>query len=211
MLSPSFKKPTYSERVSLDPVSEKAFCRAIIKQMASGVIRDRGYKATTEGAMETLTEVVEQFLSALGQACHGFADQSGRTQGNAMDVLMALGDLGVDLHAIYNYGEENQQEIFEIAIPKFPLDPIHSVDGTNIVLASLPRRPHPNQIPSHLPPLPPNHTYIHTPIFAEMERDPGILRMRKVQERKLVSTGLASFMVHTNQVPARIVKENVVP
>ncbi|WZY74936.1 transcription initiation factor TFIID subunit 8-like [Brassica napus] len=93
-----------------------------------------------ETALETLTEVVIQYIQSVGKTTQFYANMAGRVEGNAMDIVQALEDLGSGLgfsgapdverclaesgvvKDIIRYTAEAEEVPFVYSLPRFPFN-----------------------------------------------------------------------------------------
>jgi len=74
-----------------------AFGRSVAKLAVAQVCEATGFHALQQSAVETLADIALRYLGDLGKAAHSYANLSGRTQCNALDVILGIEDLGSGL------------------------------------------------------------------------------------------------------------------
>lgn len=98
------------------------------------------FSSFQESALETLTDVVIQYIQSIGKTTQFYANMAGRVEGNALDIVQALEDLGSGLgfdgapdveHCladsgvvkdIIRYTGEAEEMPFVYALPRFPFN-----------------------------------------------------------------------------------------
>ncbi|KAL0728046.1 hypothetical protein Bca4012_024139 [Brassica carinata] len=98
------------------------------------------FSSFQEAALETLTEVAIQYIQSVGKTTQFYANMAGRVEGNAMDIVQALEDLGSGLgfsgapdveHCladsgvvkdIVRYTGEAEEVPFVYSLPRFPFN-----------------------------------------------------------------------------------------
>ncbi|KAF8090176.1 hypothetical protein N665_0483s0015 [Sinapis alba] len=98
------------------------------------------FSSFQENALETLTEVVIQYIQSVGKTTQFYANMAGRVEGNAMDIVQALEDLGSGLgfngapdvdrcladsgvvKDIVRYTGEAEEVPFVYSLPRFPFN-----------------------------------------------------------------------------------------
>uniref|UniRef100_A0A1J3CCN5 Transcription initiation factor TFIID subunit 8 n=1 Tax=Noccaea caerulescens TaxID=107243 RepID=A0A1J3CCN5_NOCCA len=96
--------------------------------------------AFQDSALDTLTDVVVQYIQSIGKTTQFYANMAGRVQGNALDIVQALEDLGSGLgfdgapdveHCladsgvvkdIIRYTGEAEEMPFVYSLPRFPFN-----------------------------------------------------------------------------------------
>ncbi|CAA7031298.1 unnamed protein product [Microthlaspi erraticum] len=96
--------------------------------------------AFQESALDSLTDVVIQYIQSIGKTTQFYANMAGRVEGNAMDIVQALEDLGSGLgfdgapdieHCladsgvvkdIIRYTGEAEEMPFVYSLPRFPFN-----------------------------------------------------------------------------------------
>ncbi|XP_010549992.1 PREDICTED: transcription initiation factor TFIID subunit 8-like [Tarenaya hassleriana] len=98
------------------------------------------FNSFQESALETLTDVVVRYVQSIGKTALLYANMAGRTEGNALDVVQALEDLGSGLgfagasdidqcltdssvvKDLIRYIGEAEEMPFAYSLPCFPID-----------------------------------------------------------------------------------------
>ncbi|VYS56027.1 unnamed protein product [Arabidopsis thaliana] len=96
------------------------------------------FSSFQESALDTLTDVAVQYIQSIGKTAHLYANLAGRVDGNSLDILQALEDLGSGLgfagvsdtdHCladsgvvkdIIRYTGEAEEIPFVYSLPRFP-------------------------------------------------------------------------------------------
>jgi transcription initiation factor TFIID subunit 8 len=137
-----------------------------------------GFHALQRSAVETLADIALRYLSDLGKAAHSYANLSGRTECNALDVVLAMDDLGLAgaaetshcvsnsgaLHDVMRYEEYAEEIPFTRPVPHFPVSKKWVPTPSFAQLGETPPHLH---IPSWLPAFPDPRTYCQTPLWDE--------------------------------------------
>eukprot|EP00002_Diphylleia_rotans_P008870 TRINITY_DN1883_c0_g3_i1.p1 TRINITY_DN1883_c0_g3~~TRINITY_DN1883_c0_g3_i1.p1 ORF type:complete len:285 (-),score=66.66 TRINITY_DN1883_c0_g3_i1:189-1043(-) len=132
------------------------FARAALRVAIVQLAHCHGYHSIQRSALDTLTDVAQRYLEALGYFSHQISELSGRTESNALDVMHALEDLRVDIDDLIEFSRLSDDIPFAKCIQPFPIPKKvrtfnRSSDSTT-----------PSNIPSQYPPFPPLHTYMKT-------------------------------------------------
>ncbi|CAM6048896.1 unnamed protein product [Sphagnum compactum] len=181
-----------------------AFARAVAKVAVSQLCEATGFHALQRSAVETLADIALRYLSNLGKAAHSYANLSGRTECNALDVVLAMEDLGLagaaeTSHCVSNSGAlrdvmryvEYAEEIpFARPVPHFPVSKKRVPTPSFAQLGETPPHPH---IPSWLPAFPDPRTYGQTPLWDERKSDPCLDKLEQAQQCQKAEQSLSSL------------------
>ncbi|KAL3675144.1 hypothetical protein R1sor_025092 [Riccia sorocarpa] len=181
------------------------FGRAVAKIGVAQLCEAVGFNAVQRSAGETLADILIRYLTDLAKAAHFYANLAGRTQCNALDVIMAMEDVGTGptsaaennrplssskaLQEVMRYVEYSEEIPFARPLPHFPVSKKRAPPPSFAQLGETPPFPH---IPAWLPAFPDPHTYKSTPVWNERKSDPRLdklelARQRRKAERSLVS------------------------
>eukprot|EP00252_Welwitschia_mirabilis_P027302 TRINITY_DN9337_c0_g1_i4.p1 TRINITY_DN9337_c0_g1~~TRINITY_DN9337_c0_g1_i4.p1 ORF type:complete len:400 (+),score=43.88 TRINITY_DN9337_c0_g1_i4:193-1392(+) len=176
-----------------------AFGRAAAKVAVAQICASVGFACVQQSALEALSDIAIRYMSDVAKTAHFYAGLAGRTNSNAIDVILALEDLhnphgyagasvvkdrsitssGVvkDLINYFNYSEEIP---FPRAIPPFPVCKKRNQTPT---FADIGEQP-PKHIPPWLPAFPDEHTYKNTPVWNDKDPDPRADKMEQAEQRR---------------------------
>ncbi|CAM6102977.1 unnamed protein product [Calypogeia fissa] len=182
----------------------RAVAQIGVAQLCEGI----GFHAFQRSAAEALADIALRYLSDLAKAAHFYAGLAGRTECNALDVIMAMEDVGTGpasatdtsrtlanskaLQDVMRYVEYSEEIPFSRPLPHFPITKKRVAPPSFSQLGEVPPQPH---IPAWLPAFPDPHTYKSTPVWDERKSDPRIdkleiARQRRKAERSFVSLHL---------------------
>ncbi|RVE46633.1 hypothetical protein evm_008706 [Chilo suppressalis] len=134
--------------------------RRILNIAVSTVLLETGFESADKMSLETLTEMLQCFLTEVGNSAKGYCELSGRVEPVLGDVVMALINMGINLQGLEQYAARPNRHIIQppqqAPAPKTPA----------MLSAGSKAKPAPH-IPFHLPPLPDPHAYIRTPFLAK--------------------------------------------
>ncbi|CAM9158081.1 unnamed protein product, partial [Lampetra fluviatilis] len=121
------------------------------------LLREAGFDSTSRSAVETLTEMMQSYISEVGRSARAFCEHTARTQPTLPDVIVCLCEMGFDVESLPAYARHSHSS----------LPPRHHAPAPARVLPTGVRRSRPPHIPLHYPELPDPHTYIRTPTYRE--------------------------------------------
>ncbi|KAK2568509.1 Transcription initiation factor TFIID subunit 8 [Acropora cervicornis] len=134
--------------------------RRLLEISICALLREQGFASASKLALETLTEMLQSYLSELGQSCKLCCELSARVKPTLSDVKVALIDMGADLDSLPIYGKRTSRVSVNNPL-KSRITPLPKS------LAAGTKQTRPVYIPAHLPPLPDPHSYIKTPVSSK--------------------------------------------
>ncbi|KAH7300328.1 hypothetical protein KP509_24G056500 [Ceratopteris richardii] len=180
------------------------FPRALAKTAVAQICEAAGFQAFQLSALDKLADIAIRYLSDTAKASQFYANISGRTQSNAIDVLCAVEDIneGGLVHAhkamstsdipsqLKRFIEYTEEIPFCKPIPKFPIRKRPALTPT---FSTLGEKPPGGHIPSWLPAFPDVHTYKSTPIWNERKGDPRKDKLEQAKQRRKAERSLLSL------------------
>ncbi|KAI9309680.1 hypothetical protein BJ944DRAFT_226608 [Cunninghamella echinulata] len=73
------------------------FCFALLRTTTLQVLQAAGFESVQLSTADTMTEILGQYMELLANTVSNYAQLSGRTDGNALDVLDGLADLAINI------------------------------------------------------------------------------------------------------------------
>uniref|UniRef100_A0A8C4VV80 Transcription initiation factor TFIID subunit 8 n=1 Tax=Gopherus evgoodei TaxID=1825980 RepID=A0A8C4VV80_9SAUR len=145
--------------------------RRTLQVVVSSLLTEAGFESAEKAAVETLTEMLQSYVSEIGRSAKSYCEHTARTQPTLSDIVVTL----VEMAPVTNQ----------------PVTPKALTAGQN--------KPHPSHIPGHFPEFPDPHTYIKTPTYREPVSDYQILREKAASQRRDVERALTRFMAKTGE------------
>ncbi len=161
----------------------------------------------SQRALDVVVDLLERFLEETGRRAAQYRDLASRQAGTFVDVAHALRDLGMPLESfarrlkeqplVKHSGLEREwplplrrplTDVSLAGLPRFPVDPALELPPALVVDEEGPEAPFPEEAPAWLPPLPPRHSYVHTPVPAAVPL-PAEAQARMKTERRLQVEG----------------------
>ena len=166
--------------------------RAIARVVVARVCQEMGFDAASSSALDTLGDVLLQYMEAAGAGTRAAAEAAGRTEGNLLDVLASLGDLGADMDGLMRHADVAEHELpFPRALPRLPVRKRPRATPSFRDVGEVP----PPHIPAFLPALPDRHTYHATPAFERPSLDPAAASAALAAQRRLAVAALVQLLV----------------
>jgi hypothetical protein len=163
------------------------FARHVLRVVVAQVCASFGFQSIEQFALETLVDVLQEYIEEIGYTSHSISEVASRTESNFHDVLFAFADLKVSISELMLFATQADEMPFSKPLPEFPM----KTKQYKPKMLSDPEEPLPSHIPSFLPAFPDKHTYMKTPVPVEKEVDPVKVREKKNRERHDVEYSLA--------------------
>ncbi|XP_075030554.1 transcription initiation factor TFIID subunit 8 isoform X2 [Calonectris borealis] len=145
--------------------------RRTLQVVVSSLLTEAGFESAEKAAVETLTEMLQSYISEIGRSAKSYCEHTARTQPTLSDIVVTL----VEMAPVTNQ----------------PVTPKALTAGQN--------KAHPSHIPGHFPEFPDPHTYIKTPTYREPVSDYQVLREKAASQRRDVERALTRFMAKTGE------------
>uniref|UniRef100_A0A2K6CV97 Transcription initiation factor TFIID subunit 8 n=1 Tax=Macaca nemestrina TaxID=9545 RepID=A0A2K6CV97_MACNE len=133
--------------------------RRTLQVVVSSLLTEAGFESAEKASVETLTEMLQSYISEIGRSAKSYCEHTARTQPTLSDIVVTLVEMGFNVDTLPAYAKRSQRMV--ITAPPVTNQPV-----TPKALTAGQNRPHPPHIPSHFPEFPDPHTYIKTPIAA---------------------------------------------
>ncbi|XP_062596405.1 transcription initiation factor TFIID subunit 8-like [Saccostrea cucullata] len=183
--------------MSLESDARAESCRKALKVAVSALASEVGFERAEEAAVETLTEMLQSFITEVGRSSQAFAELAGRTEGMMTDVVMALMEMGQNLSSLPAHAKRANKSVF--------LPPAHSTPTPNPrTLQAGDKMPHPSHIPEHMPAFPDPHTYIRTLTQKPPVNEYQIIREKAASQKRDVERALTRFIAKTGETQSLI-------
>ncbi|WFD19087.1 hypothetical protein MCAP1_001307 [Malassezia caprae] len=182
--------------------------RALIVRIADQV----GFDSARELALLRMEDLVEDFIATLLQSCGRFAEVSNRVHPTLYDMIHTFELLGLSLPELHAYANQVRgQASTRVQIPT-ARPPSGQRDWEHPTALFLQSDDEPDQlstwktlmhdiVPDHLPPEPPRHCWMFTPVYAtEVLSDMPALQLvnRKLDNARLVESSLRKLIKNTD-------------
>nr|XP_034977751.1 transcription initiation factor TFIID subunit 8 isoform X4 [Zootoca vivipara] len=166
--------------------------RRTLQVVVSSLLTEAGFESSEKAAVETMTEMLQSYISEIGRSAKSFCEHTARTQPTLSDIVVTLVEMGFNVETLPAYAKRSQRMV--ITAPPVTNQPV-----TPKALTAGQNKPHPSHIPGHFPEFPDPHTYIKTPTYREPVSDYQILREKAASQRRDVERALTRFMAKTGE------------
>lgn len=151
-----------------------------------------GFEATDKLASETLTEMLQSFLSQLARSAKHYAELSNRTEVSVSDVSLSLVQMGFRLDSFKEYAGRRGARTPLFAAPA-------KAKGSSAfrTLQLGVKEQLPAYMPDYMPPFPDRHAYIQTPARKAPVADYQTVRELAASQKRDVENALTKFIAKT--------------
>ncbi|KAI0688555.1 hypothetical protein BC835DRAFT_1443093 [Cytidiella melzeri] len=200
--------PEQSTAPEVSDMTPGVACRAL-RRLISFELQGAGFEAAHPLAMQRLETEVVTFLSQIFQHAHDCSNLANRAKPIVTDLMLGCEQVGYhtnDLHRVVvasrkrKRGKSHEIEIAAQLVPppsRSPSPDLLSSDDEGVppvIPATLRLHPH------HLPPLPPKHTYLRTPVPPPKKAALPSLE-KKLKTSSLVQESLKHLLESTEDTP----------
>ncbi|XP_050410712.1 transcription initiation factor TFIID subunit 8 [Patella vulgata] len=176
--------------MSGDITGPSASRRKALKVAVAALCSENGFTSSDDSALETLTELLQSFLTEVGRSARAYCELSGRTEAMVSDVAMALVNMGFNIESIAGHAKRPNKSVF-IPPAQMTQPVIHKT------LQAGERKTHPSHIPDHLPQFPDPHTYIRTLTHQQPLNEYQLMREKAASQKRDVERALTRFIAKT--------------
>ncbi|TKA78556.1 hypothetical protein B0A55_02821 [Friedmanniomyces simplex] len=182
------RRPENVEPAPPDP----AFAQGQLLRSISAALNAVGFDGVKPTALEMFRSHTEEYMLRFAAYIRTSMQAQRRTRPVAQDFSMALSlmpntatasllkpHLGLPIPESISYPSITDPAPPEAPIPDF-----------SALLQPLTTASRPRYIPTHFPALPPKHSWVHTPVYAEREKDARKMREKATQEGMLAEQAL---------------------
>ncbi|XP_072212015.1 transcription initiation factor TFIID subunit 8 [Excalfactoria chinensis] len=166
--------------------------RRTLQVVVSSLLTEAGFESAEKAAVETLTEMLQSYISEIGRSAKSYCEHTARTQPTLSDIVVTLVEMGFNVETLPAYAKRSQRMV--ITAPPVTNQPV-----TPKALTAGQNKPHPSHIPGYFPEFPDPHTYIKTPTYREPVSDYQVLREKAASQRRDVERALTRFMAKTGE------------
>mmetsp|Transcript_31040 Transcript_31040/g.62984 ORF Transcript_31040/g.62984 Transcript_31040/m.62984 type:complete len:206 (-) Transcript_31040:290-907(-) len=182
----------------MDTFKEPEYKNRVVVQAAATVCLAVGCSRVDEAVLDTLADVVKEYVKTIGTHANNIAEAGGRTVCTPLDALSALKQMGpkeVSIVELRRF-EKSWQQPFHAEVPQLPVKKRKRFNrGANESSSGwgaqeIDRPPH---IPAFLPPFPPKHTYQATEAGGgRRSKDVKAAQQARLKRRNAVTEALTS-------------------
>ncbi|TKR86408.1 hypothetical protein L596_011005 [Steinernema carpocapsae] len=168
--------------------------RSVVKQGTAAICKNVGFTHVDGNVLELLTQMM---LSHINEACCAtklVTENSGRTAATPSDALLALIDLGTDVSSLAEYFNKLKTTGSLVVCPPKKANPQAPPKSLKVGET----RPHPQHIPTWMPPFPDPHTYIRTTVSGDPDTAYSKLRELNAQNQRNVDNALKNYMLRVH-------------
>jgi len=182
-------------------MSGSAARRKLLQASVSCLCNESSFGVVEEMALETLTEMIQSFITELGQSSRQYCELSGRVEPVVGDVVMALVSMGINHTSLELYAKRPKRLVLSTPTQATLTKPTG-------ILQTGQKRPHPSHIPDHLPSFPDSHAYVQTPTHKQPITDYESIREKAACQKRDVERALTRFVAKTGETQSFFLTED---
>lgn len=179
--------------------------RKVLLASVSSLLIEIGFEAAEHSALETLTEMIQSFITEIGNSSRSCSELAGRTEPMVADVILALVNMGFNVNTIEQHARRPNHSV--ISAPSPSAQP----KQLSILQAGV-KQQHPVHIPAHLPPFPDPHAYIRTPTHKQPVTEYEAIREKAATQKRDLERALNRFVSKTGETDSLFLsQDNIFP
>lgn len=170
--------------------------RRVLTAAVSAIAYEAGFGQAEKVVVETLTEILQAFISEIGRSSRCAAELAGRTEVIVPDLILTLVEMGFNVDSLPTYSKEWNKQVGKLIIPA---PGTAQKQSTPKILQTGDKKPHFHYIPDHLPPFPDPHSYIRTLTHKQPVTEYEAIREKSACQKRDVERALTRFMAKTSK------------
>jgi len=164
--------------------------RRALKVTVCALCSEAGFTDAQEDVVETLTEMLQSFLTELTRSTKAYSELSGRTDPLVTDVIISLIDMGQKVDALPSYARRSSQ----ITLPA-PQPTNSTTEPKRLQVGT--KKSHKPHIMDYMPPFPDPHTYIKSSTHRAPCLEYQTIREKAAAQKRDVERALTRFIAKT--------------
>eukprot|EP00891_Asterochloris_glomerata_P002166 jgi/Astpho2/2166/fgenesh1_pg.00040_%23_22_t len=162
------------------------YSRHLARVVVAQTAESTGFEAVQTSALEVLADLLLCYISQLGSASSGYAQQAGRTDTNVNDLLLACEDMGISLDDLKQYASAEEEVPFAHPLSVYPV----SKAPRKVPTFRERKEEPPQHIPDFLPAFPDKHTYMQSAAFPGHEKNARQQRLAAAKAKRQAEKSL---------------------
>ncbi|KAK0095277.1 hypothetical protein PV326_008774 [Microctonus aethiopoides] len=164
--------------------------RRVLNHVIANLLVENSFDNCEKEVFETLTEMLQAFIVAIGESARNYCELAGRTEPLIADIILSLINMGFPLDGLETYARRLNKTIMP------PLQQQTQSKQLNILQAGV-KYPHPSHIPNYLPAFPDPHAYIRTPTHKQPVTEYEAIREKAASQKRDIERALTRFIAKT--------------
>ncbi len=168
--------------------------RKCLSVAVAAILTECGFDSAAPLALESVTEVLQAFLSELGRACRSFSELACRNHPLPADILLALAEMGS-----LNTVDGLKDYAFRTSRKGLPTPSAIQPPRAPAILHTGDRRRHRagGVVPENFVEFPDSHSYVRTPTHKQPVTDYESVREKAASQKRDVERALTRFVAKT--------------
>ncbi|KAI0676935.1 hypothetical protein C8Q78DRAFT_1073688 [Trametes maxima] len=174
-----------------------------LQRLIISELRDAGFDSAEGGAVRRLEREVAEFVQEMYERARDYADLALRARPSATDVMAASADYNLEASAMLHLTKKSRKQKKDSTQALLTLLPPPSRSPSPELLSSDDENAPPTipmtlrPLPHYVPPLPPKHTYLRTPISPPNKKAALPSLEKKLKNAALVQDSLKNLLLAT--------------
>uniref|UniRef100_A0A2K6TD71 Transcription initiation factor TFIID subunit 8 n=1 Tax=Saimiri boliviensis boliviensis TaxID=39432 RepID=A0A2K6TD71_SAIBB len=145
--------------------------RRTLQVVVSSLLTEAGFESAEKASVETLTEMLQSYISEIGRSAKSYCEHTARTQPTLSDIVVTLVEMGFNVDTLPAYAKRSQRMVITY-------NPQIHIDSH-----------------SHTP----GYIMLMEPTYREPVSDYQVLREKAASQRRDVERALTRFMAKTGE------------
>lgn len=164
--------------------------RKTLVASVSCLLTELGFDSAEKLALETMTEMLQSFITELGNSSRAYCELAGRSEPVIGDIIVSLVGMGISLDGIDTHARRQNRSVMQA--PTAAAQP----KQLSILQAGIKQTP-PAHIPEYLPVFPDPHAYIRTPTHKQPVTEYEAIREKSAIQKRDLERALTRFVAKT--------------
>ncbi|KAJ8955725.1 hypothetical protein NQ318_008597 [Aromia moschata] len=165
--------------------------RKMLAAAVSSILLEHGFDTVEKECLGTLTEMIQAFISEVGNQSKNYCELSGRSEPLIADVVLGFVDMGFNFNSLDSYVKSGKHSVLPTLQTQQPQKQLSMLPAGT-------KQPLPSHIPQHLPQFPDPHAYVRTPTHKQPIIDYESVREKAAIQKKDIEKALTKFLAKTS-------------
>ncbi|NXD31391.1 TAF8 factor, partial [Spelaeornis formosus] len=102
--------------------------RRTLQVVVSSLLTEAGFESAEKAAVETLTEMLQSYISEIGRSAKSYCEHTARTQPTLSDIVVTLVEMGFNVETLPAYAKRSQRMVITAPPPSvwwLPVELLH--------------------------------------------------------------------------------------
>nr|4WV4_B Chain B, Transcription initiation factor TFIID subunit 8 [Homo sapiens] len=85
--------------------------RRTLQVVVSSLLTEAGFESAEKASVETLTEMLQSYISEIGRSAKSYCEHTARTQPTLSDIVVTLVEMGFNVDTLPAYAKRSQRMV----------------------------------------------------------------------------------------------------